>query len=123
MDSSAQTGSPSTLSLLTFRNLVLAVIGYVVARVIYQIVYYRWFHPLSKFPGPVIRITPTLLLVSDATKLPEIYNRQANKSKHYISGSFGNVESLFNMQDWKTHARFRKVAAGSYRHVTFSNNA
>ncbi|THV84362.1 flavonoid 3',5'-hydroxylase [Aureobasidium pullulans] len=148
MDSSAQTGSPSTLSLLTFRNLVLAVIGYVVARVIYQIVYYRWFHPLSKFPGPfwasvtrlwiayhnlkedepmvafelhkkygpVIRITPTLLLVSDATKLPEIYNRQANKSKHYISGSFGNVESLFNMQDWKTHARFRKVAAGSYRH-------
>ncbi|CAD0049001.1 unnamed protein product [Aureobasidium pullulans] len=117
MDSSAQTGSPSTLSLLTFRNLVLAVIGYVVARVIYQIVYYRWFHPLSKFPGPVIRITPTLLLVSDATKLPEIYNRQANKSKHYISGSFGNVESLFNMQDWKTHARFRKVAAGSYRHT------
>ncbi|TIA09022.1 flavonoid 3',5'-hydroxylase [Aureobasidium pullulans] len=148
MDSSAQTGSPSILSLLTFRNLVLAVIGYVVARVIYQIVYYRWFHPLSKFPGPfwasvtrlwiayhnlkedepmvafelhkrygpVIRITPTLLLVSDATKLPEIYNRQANKSKHYISGSFGNVESLFNMQDWKTHARFRKVAAGSYRH-------
>ena len=73
--------------------------------------------------GPVIRITPTLLLVSDATKLPEIYNRQANKSKHYISGSFGNVESLFNMQDWKTHARFRKVAAGSYRYVTFSNNA
>ncbi|THV68320.1 flavonoid 3',5'-hydroxylase [Aureobasidium pullulans] len=148
MDSSAQTGSPSTLSLLTFRNLVLAVIGYIVARVVYQIVYYRWFHPLSKFPGPfwasvtrlwiayhnlkedepmvafelhrkygpVIRITPTLLLVSDATKLPEIYNRQANKSKHYISGSFGNVESLFNMQDWKTHARFRKVAAGSYRH-------
>lgn len=52
MDYSAQTGSPSTLSLLTFRNLVLAVIGYVVARVIYQIVYYRWFHPLSKFPGP-----------------------------------------------------------------------
>ncbi|CAD0013231.1 unnamed protein product, partial [Aureobasidium pullulans] len=73
--------------------------------------------------GPVIRITPTLLLVSDATKLPEIYNRQANKSKHYISGSFGNVESLFNMQDWKTHARFRKVAAGSYRHVAIWNNA
>ncbi|KAI5201748.1 hypothetical protein AUEXF2481DRAFT_694334 [Aureobasidium subglaciale EXF-2481] len=150
MESPVQSRASASLSLITFSNLVLAILGYVVTRVIYQIVYYRWFHPLSKFPGPfwasvtrlwiayhnlkedepmvafelhkkygpVIRITPTLLLVSDATKLPEIYNRQANKSKHYITGSFGNVESLFNMQDWKTHARFRKVAAGSY---SFSN--
>jgi hypothetical protein len=55
-----------------------------------------------------------MLLVSDATKLPVIYNRHASKSKHYITGSFGKDESLFNMQDSKVHARFRKVAAGPY---------
>ena len=59
-----------------------------------------------------------MLLVSDATKLPDIYHRQANKSKHYITGSFGKTESLFNMQDWRTHAHFRKIAAGPY---AFSN--
>ena len=68
--------------------------------------------------GPVLRITPTLLLVSDATKLPEVYSRQANKSNHYITGSFGKTESLFNMQDNKQHAHFRKIAAGPY---AFSN--
>lgn len=68
--------------------------------------------------GPVLRITPTLLLVSDATKLPEVYNRQANKSNHYITGSFGEQESLFNMREHKVHAHFRKIAAGPY---AFSN--
>lgn len=59
-----------------------------------------------------MRITPTMLLVSDATKLPDIYGRHADKSKHYITGSFGKTESLFNMQDSKQHAHFRKIAAG-----------
>ena len=55
-----------------------------------------------------------MLLVSDATKLPDIYHRQANKSKHYITGSFGNSESVFNMQEHRTHAAFRKLIAGPY---------
>lgn len=59
-----------------------------------------------------------MLLVSDATKLPVIYNRNADKSKHYITGSFGETESLFNMQDHKAHAHFRKIAAANYN---FSN--
>lgn len=59
-----------------------------------------------------------MLLVSDATKLPDIYSRNANKSKHYITGSFGETESLFNMQDHKVHAHFRKMAAAPY---SFSN--
>ena len=73
---------------------------------------------LHRKHGPVLRITPTLLLVSDATKLPEVYNRNANKSNHYITGSFGKTESLFNMQDHKVHAHYRKIAAGPY---AFSN--
>ena len=73
-------------------------------------------HPIPI--GPVVRITPSLLIVADSTKLPEIYTRNANKSKHYITGSFGETESMFNMQDHKTHSYFRKIAAGPY---SFSN--
>ncbi|KAK1625356.1 flavonoid 3',5'-hydroxylase [Colletotrichum phormii] len=119
------------MALLSFGNILLLSAAYVLWKVLYQFVYYRFFHPLAKFPGPfwgsvtrlwityhnvkedecrvnqalhkkygpVIRITPTMLLVSDATKLPEIYHRNANKSQHYITGSFGKSESLLNMQD------------------------
>ena len=62
--------------------------------------------------GPVMRIAPTMLCVNDASKLPVIYHRQADKSKHYITGSFGKTEMLFNMQDWKQHAYHRKLIAG-----------
>ncbi|KAK5169723.1 uncharacterized protein LTR77_005701 [Saxophila tyrrhenica] len=73
---------------------------------------------LHKKYGPVLRITPTMLLVSDATKLPEVYARNANKSKYYVTGSFGKTESLFNMQEHRVHAHYRKIAAGPY---AFSN--
>ncbi|KAK8098019.1 flavonoid 3'-5'-hydroxylase [Apiospora kogelbergensis] len=138
------------MALLSFVNFVLLGVVYVLSKVVYQIVYNHFFHPLAKFPGPfwagvtrlwltyhnvkadecqvvqalhkkhgpVVRITPSLLIVADSTKLPEIYTRNANKSKHYITGSFGETESMFNMQDHKTHSYFRKIAAGPY---SFSN--
>lgn len=62
--------------------------------------------------GPVVRITPTLLLVNDHSKLPEVYHRNADKTGHYITGSFGENESLFNMRSHKQHALFRKHIAG-----------
>lgn len=64
--------------------------------------------------GPVIRITPTMLLVSDARKLPEIYNFKSNKSEYYLTGSFGETESLFNMRDHKVHAKLRRQVAAPY---------
>lgn len=150
MTAAQESGPFHILSLLTLFNIFVAFSAYITFRVVYQIVYYRFFHPLRHFPGPfwasvtrlwiayhnikadecelelelhrkygpVLRITPTLLLVSDAAKLPEVYNRQANKSNHYITGSFGKTESLFNMREHKHHAHFRKIAAGPY---AFSN--
>ena len=135
---------------LSLSSIALAVVGYILYRILYQIVHYRFFHPLAAFPGPfwgsvtrlwityhnvrgreveacreqhkrhgpVIRVTPTMLLISDATKLPLIYHRTADKSLHYITGSTGPTESIFNMQDHKTHARYRKIAAAPY---SFSN--
>ncbi|CAG7963525.1 unnamed protein product [Penicillium olsonii] len=140
----------NVLSLLTVTNLFLGLFAYVALTFGWQIVYYRFFHPLAKFPGPfwasvtrlwiakhslqetevptvyalakeygpVVRITPTLLLVSDHEKLPEIYHRNVDKTGHYITGSFGETESLFNMRSHKTHAVFRKHVAGPY---SFSN--
>ncbi|KAL4781111.1 cytochrome P450 [Aspergillus varians] len=69
-------------------------------------------YALTKKYGPVVRITPTLLQVSDPTKLPEIYHWNADRTGHYIVGSFRETESLFNMRSHKTHASFRKYAAG-----------
>ncbi|TEA13252.1 Cytochrome P450 monooxygenase gsfF [Colletotrichum sidae] len=138
------------MAALTIGNAILLLGAYIAFKVLYQIVHYRFFHPLAQFPGPfwgsvtriwityhnivadecevnqalhrkhgnVIRITPTMLLISDAKKLPEVYSRNANKSQHYITGSFGETESLFNMRDHNVHARFRKIAAKPY---AFSN--
>jgi hypothetical protein len=68
--------------------------------------------------GPVLHITSTLLLISDATKLPGVYHRQSNKSNHYITGSFGRTESLLNMHEHKHHVLFRKITPEPY---AFSN--
>ncbi|EXM13721.1 Cytochrome P450 superfamily [Fusarium oxysporum f. sp. vasinfectum] len=135
-----------SISSPSFSTIALAVAGYVMFSIIYQIVYYRFFHPLAYFPGPfwgsvtrlwityhnvkgrendvcealhkkygpVMRVTPTMLLISDATKLPLIYHRAAEKSQHYITGPTGSTEAIFNMQSHKMHARYRKIASTPY---------
>lgn len=40
------------LSLVTVTNVVFSIIAYVVLKFVYQIVHYRFLHPLSAFPGP-----------------------------------------------------------------------
>lgn len=45
-------GLANVLSLLTVTNLFSALAVYIVLKIVYQIVYYRFFHPLSAFPGP-----------------------------------------------------------------------
>ena len=36
----------------TFSDTVIAILIYTALRVLYQIIHYRFFHPLSAFPGP-----------------------------------------------------------------------
>ena len=39
------------MAVLSVQNLVFACTGYVVWTILYQIIYYRFLHPLAKFPG------------------------------------------------------------------------
>jgi len=68
--------------------------------------------------GPVIRVSPTMLLVSDSKKLPEMYNRQSDKSEYYITPSFGPVPSVLITMDHKAHQKIRKLLAP---HYSFTN--
>ncbi len=77
---------------------------------------------MNEKKGPVIRITPTMLLVNDTDKLPDIYHRYTHKSKHYITGSFGKDDSLFTIQDWQQHAYFRKILGGPVCDYLFSSS-
>ena len=52
MESSTSTSVQLAYSILTIRNIVLSILLYVALQCSYQVVYYRFFHPLAKFPGP-----------------------------------------------------------------------
>lgn len=42
----------NALSFVTVTNVFIALIAYGVLKSSYQIIYYRFFHPLAAFPGP-----------------------------------------------------------------------
>jgi hypothetical protein len=40
--------------LWTFKNLFLVILAFISYKALAQIIYYRFFHPLRKFPGPFL---------------------------------------------------------------------
>ena len=56
-----------------------------------------------------MRITPTMLSVSDARKLPEIYHRNVHKSAHYsVVADDEEPENVFTIEDPESHFKLRK---------------
>lgn len=53
-------------------------------------------------------------MIPSALHLPQIYHRQAVKTKWYVTGALGPGESVFNMQPHSHHAHFRRLIAGPY---------
>lgn len=43
-----------------------------------------------------MRVSPTLVVVNDPTRLPDIYHRQADKSNFYVNGILGKIENVFS---------------------------
>lgn len=66
----------NVLSLLTVANLSLALFAYVALTFGWQIVYYRFFHPLAKFPGPFWASVTRLWIAKHSlqqTEVPTVY--------------------------------------------------
>ncbi|KAL4790060.1 putative P450 monooxygenase [Aspergillus venezuelensis] len=134
-----------TLEVFTFCNIILALISLVFAQCVYQIVYYRFFHPLRHYPGPfwasvtrlwgayhfikgdkldlewhaikkygpIIRTSPTMLLVADSTLMPAIYHRRDTKARFYLSEMFETSGSLV-IRDPAKHAAHRRLISATY---------
>jgi hypothetical protein len=66
----------NVLSHLTVTNLLLGLIAYVALKFGWQIVYYRFFHPLAKFPGPFWASVTRLWIAKhnlQETEVPTVY--------------------------------------------------
>ncbi|PWY82001.1 putative P450 monooxygenase [Aspergillus heteromorphus CBS 117.55] len=133
------------LALCTIRNAPLSVVGFVALRFLYQIIHYRFFHPLRRYPGPfwasvtrlwqawhlfwgsdlevhwkavqkygpVVRVSPTMLLVADSTLLPTVYHRRDTKSRFYLSDYWESKGSVM-IRDPAQHAAHRRLVGATY---------
>ena len=63
--------------------------------------------------APVIRISPTTLLVKSAFALPIIYHRNAVKSRFYSNGGFP-AEPVISIRDHQTHSYRRRLIGPPY---------
>ncbi|KAI9649763.1 hypothetical protein NHQ30_002344 [Ciborinia camelliae] len=63
--------------------------------------------------APVLRISPTTLLVKSAAALPLIYHRTSVKSGFYSNGAFA-ADPIFNLLDHQAHAYRRRLVAAPY---------
>ncbi|KEY69110.1 hypothetical protein S7711_09646 [Stachybotrys chartarum IBT 7711] len=71
-------------------------------------------HAAHEKYGPVVRIAPNVLSVSDPLLLPAIYHRKANKTDTYATGLLGATPPPFQTLDWREHALKRKRVANSF---------
>ncbi|KAE8443394.1 hypothetical protein EG329_001953 [Mollisiaceae sp. DMI_Dod_QoI] len=69
---------------------------------------------LVKKYGNIVRISPTMLLISTAKTLPLVYHRTARKTPHYTLFSFGPERTVFHMWEHSDYADRAKIVAGIY---------
>ncbi|KAL4808171.1 putative P450 monooxygenase [Aspergillus unguis] len=134
-----------TLGSITVSTVFLSIAALIVVQFVYQIIYYRFFHPLRHYPGPfwagvtriwgayhylmcdeaqvywnavqkygpVVRISPTMLLLADSIYIPIIYHRKCTKSRWYMADWFATPGSLM-IRDTSKHAPHRRLVGATY---------
>jgi len=65
--------------------------------------------------GPIVRVCPNLLSFSDATMLPAVYHRNAEKTPFYSTGLAGEVAPLLQIQGHREHAAKLKSLSATVR--------
>lgn len=63
--------------------------------------------------GPVIRVTPTMLLVADSKAMPTIFHRRDTKSRFYLQGYVGKSNSIL-LREPGAHAAHRRLIGAPY---------
>jgi hypothetical protein len=76
------TVQPITMAVLNVRNLVIVSLVCVLSRAAYQVVYYRYFHHLSKFPGTFWSSVTRLWITWHNVKEDECATFQELHEKH-----------------------------------------
>jgi cytochrome P450 len=69
---------------------------------------------LTRSAGPIVRISPNLLLVAKAEYIPEIYHRKSVKTNHYNLLGFGQTPSVFHSIEHADHVARRRMVASAY---------
>ncbi|KAL5413193.1 hypothetical protein PMIN04_009534 [Paraphaeosphaeria minitans] len=64
--------------------------------------------------GPVVRVAPNLLAVSDARLLPQIYHRRAEKTDIFTQAILGDLAPPLEVRDWLEHSTRRKRVASTF---------
>lgn len=63
--------------------------------------------------GPIVRITPTMLLVADSMAIPAVFHRRDTKARFYIQGYVGESNSIL-IRDPAAHAAHRRLIGAPY---------
>ncbi|KAL4973630.1 putative P450 monooxygenase [Aspergillus desertorum] len=133
------------LDKVTIPTILLSLAIAVVVQFLYQIIYYKFFHPLRHYPGPfwagatriwsawhhfrgtetevlwqavkkygpIVRISPTMLLLADSTLIPTIYHRRSTKARWFPEEMFKRP-GIILVRDPFQHAAHRRLVANTY---------
>jgi hypothetical protein len=106
--SSATMDATGLLSKLTYGNAILLIFAYFGFKVVRQIVYYRWFHPLSKFPGPFWASVTRLWVAYRNVKEDEYL------TEYKLHKKYGELRPL--LYTYKCSERFHRTRHSHYAH-------
>ncbi|RDW93642.1 uncharacterized protein DSM5745_00964 [Aspergillus mulundensis] len=128
-----------------FLAALLLLMGVLLLQLLYQIIYYRFFHELRHVPGPfwasvtrlwttwhflrgtqleaewnavkkygpIVRLTPKMLLLADATAIPTVYHRRDTKSRFYIPSLVKTPFSIV-LRHPGEHSAHRRLVSAPY---------